>query len=198
MMCKLFFLFFKKLVEEKRKITDENIKLENKYNLLNFENEKLKEEISKINLYFDSEKNNYNSAGSMSSINNLQKKIIKMKLKIEELEDIIAQQNSIMDPFKFSDLEFIISENNKIISEKNTQIENLTGKIKEILNKPNFIFDEKQACFSMSQAMREKDVLILDLKKAIRNMLENENRFKIDDSSPIYKFLDKKNDGNQS
>ena len=50
----------------------------------------------------------------------------------------------------------------------------------------------------MSQAMREKDVLILDLKKAIRNMLENENRFKIDDSSPIYKFLDKKNDGNQS
>ena len=178
-------------MEERRKLTEDNIILDNKLSIMKFEYEKVKEDNFQLNEMFNKDLNNVNVLSSMNSNFNYQNNTNSMKLKIEELEDRIAQQNSIMDPFKITDLENIVSDCNKEISNKNAFIESLNIKIKDILGKPNFIFDEKQACFALSQASKEKDVLILDLKKALRDMKEREYKNIIDDKLPTYNFNEK-------
>jgi hypothetical protein len=178
-------------VEERRKLTEDNINLDNKISILKYEYEKVKEDNLQLNEMFNKDLNNVNVLSSMNSNFNYQNNTNSLKLKIEELEDRIAQQNSIMDPFKISDLENIITETNLEISNKNLIVESLNLKIKDILAKPNYIFDEKQACFALSQASKEKDVLILDLKKALRDMKEREYKNIIDDKVPTYNFNEK-------
>lgn len=157
-------------MEEKKKVIEENLMLLNQTNCLKFELEKMEKEKSKN---YDIKLFNKKEFEFGESINVNSTKIINnLKLKIEELEDLVSQQSFIMDPHRISELESIIEEDNKEIAKKNNQVEILNSKIKEILNKPNFIFDEKQAVYSLSQAMREKDVLILDLKKALRDIKE--------------------------
>ncbi len=151
---------------------EDNLVLDNHVNLLKFELENLKKDNEKNNELKMNNLNNFNEKVLQDKISN-NSLINNLKIRIEELEDLLAQQSSVMDPFKIAELEILIEEDNKEIAKKNQHIEILRSKIKEILAKPNYIFDEKQAVLSLSQAMREKDVLILDLKKALRDLKEN-------------------------
>jgi len=159
-------------VSERRKVLEDNLVLDNHVNLLKFELENLKKDNEKNNELKMNNLNNFNEKVLQDKISN-NSLINNLKIRIEELEDLLAQQSSVMDPFKIAELEILIEEDNKEIAKKNQHIEILRSKIKEILAKPNYIFDEKQAVLSLSQAMREKDVLILDLKKALRDLKEN-------------------------
>lgn len=158
-------------MDEKRKVIAENILLDNQLSSLKYELENFKKD-SEIDI--KSELNSLFQLKSEEFSQNNHKLIIdKMKIKIIELEDLIAQQSSLMDPFKISELEKIISELSIEVAEKNNLIEQLKFKIQDILKKPNFLFDERQGIYSLTQAMREKDILILDLKKALRDIKEN-------------------------
>jgi hypothetical protein len=165
-------------VDEKRKAITENILLDNELTSIKYELEKLKKENENENL--NNLKSHTNSLIDIKSEEYHQSKnkllICNLKMKIEELEDLIAQQTSMMDPLKIAELEKTISEDCILLAGKNNYIEQLKSKIQEILKKPNFIFDENQAVHSLTQAMREKDVLILDLKKALRDFKENNYR----------------------
>lgn len=181
-------------MDERRKINEENLKLRNQLNALSFDFDRLKQENSQIKEFLkidDKNIENHFMNVAVSQSNNFNSNInisfYEMRMKIEELEDLVSQQNSVMDPFKIADLEQVIADTNREISNKDAQIEILNNKIKDILSKPNYIFDEKQACFSLSQAMREKDVLILDLKKALRDIRELDYKTKMDDNL-LYNF----------
>jgi len=165
-------------VDEKRKVISENILLDNELTSIKYELEKLKRENEYENL--NNLKSHTNSLIEIKSEEYHQTKnklfICNLKMKIEELEDLIAQQTSMMDPLKIAELEKTIYEDCIQLAEKNNYIEQLKSKIQEILKKPNFMFDEHQAIDSLTQAMREKDVLILDLKKAVRDFKEKNYR----------------------
>ncbi len=166
-------------MDEKRKIIAENLILDNQLSSLRYELDKAREDNENLDDFiFKSKSVNEILSGESRQIND-KALINKMKFKIEELEDLIAQQSSMMDPVKIAELEKTITENHKEFADKNNLIEQLKAKIQEILKRPNYIFDEKQAVYSLTQAMREKDVLILDLKKAIRDGKENNFTSKI-------------------
>lgn len=171
-------------MDEKRKVIAENLILDNQLSSLKYELEKARdnEKLNDFKFQLNSVNDIYSEASPQ--INNIGL-LNNMKLKIEELEDLIAQQSSINDPLMIADMEKTILEDNKEIGEKNILIEQLKSKIQEILKRPNYIFDEKQAVYSLTQAMREKDVLILDLKKTFRDMKENIYRREINREEKI-------------
>lgn len=159
-------------MDEKRKVIAENILLDNQLTSLKYQYENLKRDYEKLNDYksqlkskTDIQSQDLSKTGDKSLIHSL-------RMKIEELEDLISQQSFVLDPSKLADLEKTISEDNKELAEKDNIINQLKSNIQEILKRPNFIFDEKQAIYSLTQALREKDVLILDLKKALRDIKE--------------------------
>ena len=142
-----------------------------------FEIEKLKEENRNFKLYIEINTtplnckkiiiSAFNSNGPHGN-GNINLKYLKNK--IEELEDLLSQYKNNCSPQKLIELEdSLISQYDKIIV-KDKLIETLQIKLKEYLNKNHVIFDEKQAVYSLTQALREKDIMIINLKMQIREM----------------------------
>ena len=153
-------------MEEKNKLLEDNEILENRNQMLNFENEKLKQEIKTYNGYLDSI-NLQNSFSSNMTFNNAKQ----LKLRIDELEDLIAQFQNTNSPNKQVELEeLIISLKEKLI-EKEKMINILNSKLKESIKKSGHSFDERQAIASLSLVIKERDTIILNLKNELFPML---------------------------
>jgi chromosome segregation ATPase len=190
------------IMEEKRRLINENSELENKIEILTFDNEKLKLEIKNLNGFFENMNYGqsspnvlYNSNDSMMQNFN-QINIKSLKMKIDELEDLLTQYKNTNSPNKIVSLEEQILSLNNRLAEKDKQIENLNNKLKEYLKKTNLVFDEREAINSLSNAMREKDIIILNLKNQIREMrdMEKVKNYELDNLSRI---LDKQPDNSK-
>lgn len=152
-------------MEERRKENVMKLELNDELNCLSLEKEAL---IKHIN-YLE------------KTINNLceDKSIKKMKERIDELEDLLIQQNNTVSPSKITNLEecIISLENKKTLAEE--QLKLMSFKLKEYMDKGNLIiFDEKSTIINLSKALREKDSLILSLKKQVNEMFHNKDKFK--------------------
>lgn len=178
------------IMEEKRKLLEDNNLMESKIEMQNFENEKLRQEIKHLSSYMEPQgcfnNNMYNSfnSGNFNS-NNINYK--QMRVKIEELEDLLTEYKNTSSPNKIIELEETIISLNNRLTEKDKQIEQLNNKLKEFLKRTNMVFDEKQAITSLSQAMREKDIVIINLRNQIRDMrdIEKVKNNEIDNLSRI-------------
>jgi hypothetical protein len=187
------------IMEEKRRLINENSDFENKIENLTFENEKLKLEIKNLSGFFENMNYGQNSPNMLynsidSGIQNFNQINIKsLKMKIDELEDLLTQYKNTNSPNKIVSLEEQILSLNNRLAEKDKQIENLNLKLKEYLKKTNLVFDEREAIHSLSNAMREKDIIILNLKNQVREMrdMEKVKNYELDNLSRI---LDKQPD----
>lgn len=85
------------------------------------------------------------------------------------------------------ELEESLGKHYEKLIEKDQIIEGLQIKLKEYLKKNNVIFDEKQAVYSLTKALREKDIIILNLKTQIKDMkdIERVKALEIDNLSRI-------------
>ncbi len=110
-----------------------------------------------------------------------------MKNKIEELEDMLSQYKNNCSPNKIVELEEALGAQYEKLSEKDKLIESLQVKLKEYLKKNNVVFDEKQAVVSLTKALREKDIMIINLKAQVKEMrdIDKVKALEIDNLSRI-------------
>lgn len=110
-----------------------------------------------------------------------------MKSKIEELEDLLSQYKNNCSPNKIIELEEALNAQYEKLSEKDKLIENLQIKLKEYLKKNNIVFDEKQVVISLTKALRDKDIMIINLKGQIKEMrdIDKVKALEIDNLSRI-------------
>ena len=93
----------------------------------------------------------------------------KLKLKIEELEDIIYQNSNINYNYsKVADLEEVIVNLNKEIQHKEIVIDNIKYRLNNYINnKDVIIFDEKEAIKDLTKAIRDKDEVIVSIRSQL-------------------------------
>jgi hypothetical protein len=188
-------------VEEKRKLIEDNTLLDSKIEVLNFENEKLKQDIKNLASYFEQPSTMLNSFSSNFNYNNNnpnqnQISIRHMKVKIEELEDLITQYKNSNSPNKIVELEEMILNLNENLMTKNKVIDDLNLKMKNYIKQSNMLFDERQAIISLSLALREKEVMILNLKNNVRDMKDNE-KIKNYELSNLNKIIENQGDSSK-
>ena len=125
--------------------------LNKKITELSLENDQLKDEITVM----ESEKKNNDTRV--------------LRLKIEELKDVIKQKDLAYDPEKIIDHQNIIIELDKRNKEKDILIKEYQQKLEAYLkNNSGFInIDEKEFVNSVSKVLNQKDVVIEKLKKKI-------------------------------
>jgi len=180
------------ILEENRRLVQDNLVMENKLQLMNLEYEKSKAENKILMSFFEINDQNPSSENKISEDNkqlNLNLNVKMLFLRIEELEDIIAQYKNINSPVRIVEIEESFLDLNLKIEEKETQIERLNNKIDEYLKQNNKIFDESEAINSISKALNEKDMIIISL----RNQIQENNIFKIN-SNEIQKNYEKLSD----
>ena len=154
-------------MEEKRKLIEENNTLINQINETTFEIEKLKQDYKTLSSCFEVNShynNSFNTTHGGNSIN-----VKQLKQKIEELEDLITQQKNTNSPHRTVELEENIMSINNKLQEKEKINEQLVQKLKDYLKKTKGLFDEKQAVYSLTMALREKDIIILNLKNNLKD-----------------------------
>jgi pSer/pThr/pTyr-binding forkhead associated (FHA) protein len=154
------------IMEEKRKLMKENSLMEERIHILNFENEKLKAEINLVQADKNTISNNQHPYSNFESINK------QLKMKIEELEDLVTQFKMTNSPNKIAELEQQIISSNEKICEKEKKIESLMIKFKEFSKKTNMVFDEREIVTSLSNALKERDLIIISLKNQLRDIKE--------------------------
>jgi hypothetical protein len=139
--------------------------MENKNVELTFENSKLKQELDGLRCYLDTtHKGDSYTPG-------------RFKAKIEELEDLLTQFKIKSQPQKIIELEELILSLKERLNEREAMVSDLTQKLKDAVNKSTYIFDEKQAIGSLSTAMKEKDMIIFNLKNELKTVIgERENK----------------------
>ncbi len=110
-----------------------------------------------------------------------------LKNKIEELEDLLSQYKNNCSPNKIVELEEALGAQYEKLNEKDKLIDSLQVKLKEYLKKNNVVFDEKQAVVSLTKALREKDIMIINLKAQIKEMrdIDKVKALEIDNLSRI-------------
>jgi predicted RNase H-like nuclease (RuvC/YqgF family) len=80
-------------------------------------------------------------------------------------------------PQKILELENLIISMKDRLGDREATVHELSGKLKEAVNKSTYIFDERQAISSLSTAMKEKDMIIFNLKNELKSVIhENENK----------------------
>ncbi len=180
------------VMEENRRLIEDNIVIENKLELRNLEYENLKAENKNLLSYFEISDQNSSSENKLSETNqqlNFNLNVKMLFLRIEELEDIIAQYRNINSPVRIVEIEESFLDLNLRIEEKQAQIERLNNKLNEYLKQNNKIFDESEAIHSISKALNEKDIIIVSL----RNQIIENNIFK-NKSTEIQKNYEKPTD----
>ena len=113
-----------------------------------------------------------------------------LKIKIEELEDILTQYKNTNSPNIIIELEETIITLNSRLTDKDRQIEQISNKLKEYLKRTGIIFDERQAINSLSQVMREKDIMIINLKNQMRDLRDFE-KVKSNEIDNLSRIVDK-------
>ncbi len=173
-------------MEEKRKLIEENNTLVNQVNEMSFEIEKLKQDYKTLSSCFEIN-SPYNSFNSSQNPNMNNVNVKQLKQKIEELEDLLTQQKNTNSPHKTVELEEnILSMNNKL-QEKEKINEQLVQKLKDYLKKTKGLFDEKTAVHSLTMALREKDIIILNLKNSLKDCkdIDKVRSYELDNLSRI-------------
>ena len=134
--------------------------LNKKITELSLENDQLKDEITVM----ESEKKNNDTRV--------------LRLKIEELKDVIKQKDLAYDPEKIIDHQNIIIELDKRNKEKDNLIKEYQQKLEAYLkNNSGFInIDEKEFVNSVSKVLNQKDVVIEKLKIKIVDVQFNTGR----------------------
>ena len=134
--------------------------LNKKITELSLENDQLKDEITVM----ESEKKNNDTRV--------------LRLKIEELKDVIKQKDLAYDPEKIIDHQNIIIELDKRNKEKDNLIKEYQQKLEAYLkNNRGFInIDEKEFVNSVSKVLNQKDVVIEKLKIKIVDVQFNTGR----------------------
>jgi len=173
---------------------DDNTLLNNRCGDLSFEIEKLKQENRNYNMYFDVTSPGH-SFSSNNNPNNININVKLLKAKIEELEDLLSQYKNNCSPHKIAELEESLNSQYEKLNEKDKIIENLQGKLRDYLKKNNNIFDEKQAVYSVTKALRERDIMIINLKTQIRDMRDND-RVKALEIDNLSRIAEKQFDNN--
>ena len=175
-------------MDEKRKLIEENNTLINQVNELTFDIEKIKQDYKTLSSCFDMG-NNYNNSFNNTTNPNINNVNVKqLKQKIEELEDLITQQKNTNSPHRTIELEEnIMSFNNKLL-EKEKINEQLVGKLKDYIKKSKNLFDEKQAVYSLTMALREKDIQLLNLKNSLKEQrdMDKVRSYEIDNLSRMF------------
>lgn len=173
-------------MDEKRKLIEENNNLINQVNELTFEIEKLKQDYKNLSSCFEVNvpyNNSFNTSNNMNTVN-----VKQLKQKIEELEDLITQQKNTNSPHRTVELEENIMSFNNKLQEKEKINEQLVQKLKEYLKKSKNLFDEKQAVYSLTMALREKDIIILNLKNSLKDCkdMDKVRSYEIDNLSRMF------------
>lgn len=135
---------------EKPRLINDNAMLNKRVIDLQYQNEKLKDEICKTSV-------------KISQMGNPNELIAK----IEELQDIIIQLKEINPPESKIDYENCIRKYSIQIDNKDKLIQELKEKLDKAMNSSNVFFDEREIINSVSQALRDKDELISKLKNQI-------------------------------
>jgi hypothetical protein len=179
-------------MEENKRLIEDNMAIENKLETMNLENKKLRAENKNLLSYFELSDYDPSKENKLSETNQLFNFNLNVKLlflKIEELEDIIAQYKNTNSPVRIVEIEESFLDLNLRISEKEAHIERLNRKLNEYLKKNNLLFDESEAINSISKALSEKDIAIVNL----RNQLKEVN-FSNTKSPEVEKSYEKNNE----
>ncbi len=145
-------------MEEKRKLIEENSILESRNQLLSFENEKLKAEMKSIQEYMDTNTNT-------------------LKIRIEELEDLVTQYRNMNSPSTQIELEELVTSLKHKVSEKDNALQQMSIKMKEYIKKNATSFNESEAIAKLSFALKERDVIIMKLRNQKDKVELPEKRF---------------------
>jgi hypothetical protein len=144
-------------LNEKQNLLNENEYLNRKIVDLINENDKLKNEITIIESKFS----NYDM-----------KELMERNL---ELEDALIQLEKANDVEKKIDYEDTIKRLNKEINQKEQIIIELKEKLVKSMHNSNLFFDEKEVVNSISQALRNRDNQIEQLKNELNERKKNDN-----------------------
>ena len=154
------------ILGEKEHFIKENSILNKKNSELEIENNKLKDEITQMEL---ERKNGDNKA---------------LLAKIEELKDAIKKKDIMYEPEKIINYQNIILELDLKNKEKDKLIMNYKNKMDNFLKNNTFLnFDDREVVNSVSRVLNQKDQVIQSLKNKIidneiNNEIINDNKFK--------------------
>jgi hypothetical protein len=115
------------------------------------------------------------------------------KIRIEEMEDLLTQFKIKSQPHKLIELEELVVSLREKLNEKEKIVGELSQKLKDAINKSTYIFDERQAISSLSTAMKEKDMIIYNLKNELKSVIKDCETKKFDNNINSIKAIEPSN-----
>jgi hypothetical protein len=101
------------------------------------------------------------------------------------MEDLLTQFKIKSQPHKLIELEDLVVSLREKLLEKEGVVSELAQKLKDAVNKSTYIFDERQAISSLSTAMKEKDMIIFNLKNELKSVIKDCENKKTDNVNNI-------------
>lgn len=154
------------LMKERRLNQQEKVKLENKIKDLEKFNQEYKAQLTRIK-FEDDQDHQENNTARFNDIKNDKKHLIK---KIEEYEDLLTQERATSSPSLIADLKLCIASLNEEKQDKIKEIKHLKGILHDYKNSNQYIFDENEIVSSIKDALRVKDIEILNLRQEISQL----------------------------